>query len=449
MEAIAEDLAPLREALADLLAAHRATSGLTQRELAHAINYARTTVGTAEAGHRRPSRLFWARCDERLGAGGELLRAYEALVAGQERRRASLAAQDQAERIARGSIAGELVAAGGTAPAGSGRPVAGSLPASGAGWELAGWELVGRRRFRPTRRLIEEDVDPITRRYRSLYHRLPSVDLAPALMGHLRLVHGLLDGAEGGVRRSLGSTVAETAGFAAWLCGDLGDQPQMLRLYRLAEDAVAESGDRALGGYVRGFRAQALTGRGEHRKGMDEAAAAVAEAGRSAAPAVRGWLGVVHAAALAAGGQPAPARAALAEAERHLDRGSGGERPEWMYEFDRPRFDAHAGACYLRMNRPAEAVPVLRQALTGLSPEGRRRAEVSLDLARALLAAGEAEEAAELAGQAAEVFGSWDSAAGLDRVTAFTGTLRHAGHPAMASLLTDRVVAYRRPALPV
>lgn len=443
MAATAEDLAPLRRALSDLLAAHRATSGLTQRELARAIGYARTTVGTAEAGHRQPSRVFWARCDQRLGAGGELLRAYDALVAGQERRRADLAARDQAERIARGSMAGELVVAAGTPPAGA-SSVVGSLPALGPGWE---W--VGRRHFRPTRRLVEEDVDPITRRYRSLYHRLPSVDLAPAVMGHLRLVHGLLGGAEGVTRRSLGATVAETAGFAAWLCGDLGDQPQMLRLYRLAEDAVAESGDRALGGYVRGFRAQALTGRGEHRQGMDEARAAVGEAGRSAAPAVRGWLGAVHATALAAGGQPAPARAALAEAERHLDRGSGGERPEWMYDFDRPRFDAYAGACYLRMDRPAEAVPVLRRALTGLSPQGRRRAEVSLDLARALLAAGEAEEAAELAGQAADLFGSWDSAAGLDRVTAFTGTLRHAGHPAMAGLLTDRVVAYRRPALPV
>lgn len=223
----------------------------------------------------------------------------------------------------------------------------------------------------------------------------------------------------------------------------------MLRLYRLAEDAVAESGDRALGGYIRGFHAQALVGRGEHRQGMHVAQAAVREAGRSAAPAVLGWLGVVHATALAAGGQPAPARTALATAEQHLDQGSGDERPEWMYDFDRPRFDAYAGACYLRMDRPGEAELVLRRALAGLSPGGRRRAEVSLDLAGALLAAGEAEEAAELAGRAADEFGAWDSAAGLDRVTAFAGTLRQAGDPAAARSLTDRVVAYRRPAVSV
>lgn len=438
--ASAEDLAPLRRALSDLLAAHRARSGLTQRELGRAIGYARTTVGTAEAGHRLPSRQFWVRCDERLGAAGELLRAYEALAAGQERRRAGAAARAQAERIARRSAAGGLVAATVAAPTEPAMPV----PAPGIGWE---W--VGRRRFRPSRRLLEEDVDPITRRYRSLYHRLPSVDLAPAVLGHLRLVHGLLGGADGGIRRSLGATVAETAGFAAWLCGDLGDQPRMLRFYRLAEDAVAESGDRALGGYVRGFRAQALTARGAHRAGMAEAGAAVEEAGRSAAPAVRGWLGVVHATALAAGGQPGPARAALAEAERQLEHKSGAERPEWMYDFDRPRFEAHAGACYLRMGRPADAVPVLRAALTGLSPAGRRRAEVSLDLARALLAAGEVEEAVELAGQAADRFGSWDSAAGLDRVAALTGALRQAGHLAAAGLLAERVLSHRRPALPV
>jgi tetratricopeptide (TPR) repeat protein len=433
-----DDLAPLREALGDLLAAHRATSGFTQRDLARVIGYARTTVGTAEAGHRLPSRSFWARCDQQLGAGGELLRAYEALVVGQQRRRAALAAQDQAARVARGSIAGGLVTAAGPAPADS----------ADSALDV-GWELAARRRFRPTRQLLEDDVDPITRRYRSLYHQLPSVDLLPAVMGHLRLVHGLLGGAEGGTRRSLGSTVAETAGFAAWLCGDLGQRSQMLRLYRLAEDAVVESGDRALGGYVRGFYAQALAGGGEHRQGINEAQAAVKEAGRSAAPAVLGWLSVVHAMALAAGGQPRPARAALADAERYLDQGSGDERPEWMYDFDRPRFDAHAGACYLQIGVPAEAEPVLRRALVGLSPGGRRRAEVSLDLAGALLGGGEAEEAAELAGRAADQFGSWDSAAGLDRVTAFAGALRRAGDVAAARSLTERVVAYRRPAVSV
>lgn len=440
--ATADDLAPLKRALSDLLAAHRATSGLTQRELADAIGYARTTVGTAEAGHRQPSRSFWVRCDDQLGAGGELLRAYEALVAGQQRRRRALAAQDQAQRVARGMAVAPMP--GPAAAAGSDGQTLEPLSAFDGGAELG-----GRRRFRATRRLVEEDVDPITRRYRSLYHQLPSADLVPAVMGHLRLVHGLLGGADGGVRQSLGSTVAETAGFAAWLCGDLGDRPRMLRLYRLAEDAVAESGDRELGGYIRGFHAQALTGRGEHRQSVREAGAAVEEAGRSAAPAVRGWLGVVHATALAAGGQPAPARAALSEAERQLDRDSGAGRPEWMYEFDRPRFDAYAGACYLRMDRPGEAEPALRQALTGLTPGGRSRAAVELDLAHALAAAGEIEEAAELAGRAAEEFGAWDSAAGLDRVAAFAGTLRQAGHLAAARSLTDRVVAYRRPAVSV
>lgn len=268
MEAVTDDLAPLRQALGDLLAAHRARSPFTQRGLADAIDYARTTVGTAEAGHRQPSKAFWVRCDDLLGAGGELVRAYEALAAGRERRKRAQAAEDEANRVARGQLARRPVAA---AVAAVGANGVGADPPSG--FDLR-WELSGRRRFRPTARLIEEDVDPITRRYRSLYHQLPSADLVPAVMGHLRLVHGLLGGADGGTRRSLGATVAETAGFAAWLCGDLGDGPRMLRPYRLAGDAVAESGERALGGYIRGFHAQALTGRGEHRAGMREARAA-------------------------------------------------------------------------------------------------------------------------------------------------------------------------------
>lgn len=97
-----DDLAPLREALGDLLTARRNAAGLTQRQLAHRVNYARSTVGGAEGGHRVPAESFWKRCDQLLGAGGgELLRAYHQLAAartGNKQRRDRL---EQARREAR------------------------------------------------------------------------------------------------------------------------------------------------------------------------------------------------------------------------------------------------------------------------------------------------------------------------------------------------------------
>lgn len=455
MASAADDLTPLKRTLGDLLAAHRAAADLTQQELADAIGYARVTVATAESGHRQPAAAFWDRCDDQLGAEGELRRAYAELATGRDRRRKKATAQDQARRIARArpphDHSGSHLAPVGTAADRDRAPERyRDAPGEGHGREVGElaavhgrWELSGRRRFRPTRKLIEEDVDPITRRYRSLYHLLPSADLLPAVLGHLRLVDGLLAGADDGTRRALGSTAAETAGFAAWLCGDLGDGVRMLRLYGTAEHAVAESGDRALGGYIRGFQAQMLVGRGDYLRGVQEAQAARDQVGRSASAVVLAWLVAVHAKALACAGRPVEARQALTEAERQLDRGPAARRPEWMYDFDRPRFVASAGACYLRMARPVEAERVLREALSTVSPTGgRRRAEVGVDLAHALLQVGQADEAIALAGAAADTFGAWDSASGLDRVTAFARSLQRTGNALAARSLTERVLAY-------
>lgn len=85
MTADGDDLAPLKEALGDLLAARRATAGLTQLQLAQAIRYGRTTVATAESGHRQPAAEFWSACDEILRADGDLIRAYEQLAAARRR----------------------------------------------------------------------------------------------------------------------------------------------------------------------------------------------------------------------------------------------------------------------------------------------------------------------------------------------------------------------------
>ena len=86
MSSAGDDLAPLKAALGDLLAARRARAGLTQKQLAHVIGYGRTTVGTAESGHRQPAAEFWTACDETLAAGGDLTRAYGQLAAARRQR---------------------------------------------------------------------------------------------------------------------------------------------------------------------------------------------------------------------------------------------------------------------------------------------------------------------------------------------------------------------------
>lgn len=101
MDPAPDDLRPLKRTLGDLLAGHRAAAGLTQRELAHAVGYARVSVAGAETGSRVPSQAFWHRCDEILYAGGALVRAYGQLAAARGARRKEAAARDRAERAAK------------------------------------------------------------------------------------------------------------------------------------------------------------------------------------------------------------------------------------------------------------------------------------------------------------------------------------------------------------
>lgn len=68
MEPADRDLGPLKRTLGDLLAGHRGSAGLTQRELARAVGYARASVAGAETGARVPAQAFWHRCDKVLGA---------------------------------------------------------------------------------------------------------------------------------------------------------------------------------------------------------------------------------------------------------------------------------------------------------------------------------------------------------------------------------------------
>jgi transcriptional regulator with XRE-family HTH domain len=98
MSPTADDLAPLRQCLAELLAACRKSAGLTQQDVADRVGYARVTVACAETGHRVPAEAFWEKCDYLLGAAGQLNRAYAQLTAARRERARRNARDKQAER---------------------------------------------------------------------------------------------------------------------------------------------------------------------------------------------------------------------------------------------------------------------------------------------------------------------------------------------------------------
>jgi len=404
----------------------RKLSGLNQTQLARRLTYDRTTVAHAERGAQIPAEEFWQACDRLLAANGALLHLYQALQEARQRRTAEAAAKARAERRARltALTVGDSAAV---------------VPSDGLGPPLLP------ERLRPTQRLVAEQVTPITRRYRSLYHHLPSTYLLPAVTGHLHLLDRLLGRAGDGSRRQLAAEVAETAGLAAWLYGEAGDSLRTARLYRLADDAADLSGDRALAGYVRGFWAQALIDRGEYLRGLAEFDVARELAGRGQ-PALGAWLAAVHAHALALAGRGSEALGALGFAERELHRGGSAAVAEWMYAFDAPRLAAHRGGCLLRLGDVAGAGTALAEALAAL-PAGcaRRRAEVVLELADVRLIEGQAEEAVRLAAAAVDGFAARGSLPGLRRAARFATALTAAGQTAGARALRQHILACSPP----
>jgi hypothetical protein len=447
MSTAADDLAPLEQTLADLLVSLRDEAGLTQQQVADHIGYARVTVATAETTHRMPGEDFWIRCDDLFGARGALRRGYAQFAAARHERARRRARGDQAKRdarIARGAASSTRLPAAWAAASDTGAP----RPADTIDRPAGGYEDDVDRAWSAgvqTRRaagLVADEVSPITAQFRVLYHHLPATDLLPAVTGHLRLLDRLLHRASDDVRRRLASEVAETAGLAAWLCGEADDGIGMLRLYRLADDAADLSGERALAGYIHGFHAQALIERGEILHGLAEFGAARALTGRGQ-PTVAAWLAALHAHALASAGRRVDALAALDHAERQFHRSDSAAPAEWMYGFDTARLAAHRGGCLLRLGDPGGAGTALVEALAEL-PAGcvRQRAEVTLDLAGVRLLRGDAEEAARLTADAVDGFAARSSGSGLRRAAQFTAALAGAGQAAAARSVREQILAH-------
>jgi Helix-turn-helix domain len=74
------ELAPCQQTLADLLAWLRRVAGLSQKQPADRLGYARSTVAGAETGHRSPGKAFWTSCDDLLAPAGQLRAAYAQLA---------------------------------------------------------------------------------------------------------------------------------------------------------------------------------------------------------------------------------------------------------------------------------------------------------------------------------------------------------------------------------
>lgn len=444
-----DDLGALAQALSDLLSAFRDGAGLTQRQLADRIGYARVTIATAEGGQRTPASGFWSRCDDALGAGGALRAAYDQLAAARHARNARKRRADQARRDA------DVAARDLPAVAAPSMPLAtaadltawrgdmGEVPARGPGFapsvfaaELAihapvpagvGWAEV-------------EHVRAATSGFAAAENLRGGGPSCEAAAGQLRWATRLLDARAGEqVGRALVEAVGNLAGVVAFSAFDVGDHRNADRCFRFALWCAEEAGSWSL-------RAATLTDMARHAAylgNLDEALSLVefaqVRADRLTGTA-RAMVSTVRARILALLGRHAEAAAAVEQADGHFADREHSTDPPWLAYYDEAE---HLGSTARALTPRAIAEGNPGQAGTRL--EGairlhsagfpRSKAFSRTRLATLTMTVGDPDHAAHLGRQAlTDVAGLQsrrvrDELSGLHRATD-----RHARNPEVANL---------------
>ncbi|MFF3432151.1 Tat pathway signal protein [Streptomyces sp. NPDC002602] len=151
------------------------------------------------------------------------------------------------------------------------------------------------------------------------------------------------------VRRGMYSTASELAYLSGWMAFDNGDHPAAQKQFTVAVKLAAEADDAAMAAHVIRAMAHQANDLGHSRPALALAAASVdGKRYTEASPRERALLGVVHARALAATGQPKAATHALLHAENDLAAArEGDEEPSRVFFFQEASL-AHETALALR-----------------------------------------------------------------------------------------------------
>jgi transcriptional regulator with XRE-family HTH domain len=344
-----DDLAPLRQVLADLLATLRKEAGLTQRQLGRQVVYSRETVANAETGYRQPAAEFWNNCDAVLDAGGRLRRAYAQFAAAREaqtRRRVDQAATVRAaqrvllstdEDRGRESV---LVLPDGVLPAQS----------------MLDWFLSVRTEGDAAQRRIGVDdvrfVEAMTVLFRAADYRFGG----GAVLAHVdRFAESAASLLRGRYAASLGvmlhHTVAGARQLAGWVAFDVGAHANAQRHWAAAERSALVAGDMNFAARIRYSQARQL----QHLRWNEDALATLVlareQADGQATPAVRAMLWGAEAASHAALGDRRAALGALSRATEAFGRIEPADEPAWMGFFGEGELYAQYGRVHRDLAR--------------------------------------------------------------------------------------------------
>jgi hypothetical protein len=202
------------------------------------------------------------------------------------------------------------------------------------------------------------------------------------------------------VRQALFSAAAEATLLAAWMSYDSCQHGLAQRYFIQALQLAETGGDRMLAGSIMSAMSHQATFTGHYREAADLARAAVAGISVIGTDTLRAQFLAMEARALSRLGDTRACDLAMADAVTHFERRTVDDDPAWISYFDDSELAAELGHCHRDLNRSAHAVDL---AAHSLSPDGRFvRSDffATMVLADAHAAAGDADQACAVAGQA-------------------------------------------------
>ncbi|MER7840118.1 Tat pathway signal protein [Streptomyces sp. NPDC096040] len=204
-----------------------------------------------------------------------------------------------------------------------------------------------------------DDVRKLTTFYSARDQQRGGASGRSALAGHLRDEAVPLLGSRFRMeqhRRDTYSAVAEMTYLAGWMAFDASEHRTAQRYLTLAARIAAEAADGPLGGHILRALAHQAVDLGHPRRALDLADASMSRTHYGQASSrEKALLAVVHARALAAGGDRRGTLAAISRAERDLARADNEDAPDRVSFFQEASL-AHETACALRdLGNPLDA----------------------------------------------------------------------------------------------
>jgi hypothetical protein len=219
--------------------------------------------------------------------------------------------------------------------------------------------------------------------------------------------------------RELYRATAVLCEIIGWMSYDTSRNSLAQRYFTQALRFADAAGDRAYAAYVLSSMAdQALfLQRPDQALRLAQVARDASE--RANVPVAMTEASVFEARAHAARGDAAGCKAALSRAEASYNRIVPGETSAWASHWSEVLFASHAGTCWIDLNRPLEAEPLIQLVWDSGRSQTRRRVYSGVQLARIALLRGDIDQA---------------SAYGVGALESTNGSTSHRSHQQLVDL---------------